>query len=405
MTSPKRLLLDLTPLDTPSGPRGIGRYIRELAIGLSELPEDELAGIEILGLTSLSWTGGYQVTRDIAAFRGGAQAAAPTETEFYHWAYRQRIALWRAAKRVGADAVHICDPHATPLFLGLAGCKKIVTCHDLVPTKFPDRYFGVRDGGAFVGKRIERRRYQSADLVVAISDATRDDAISLLGVPPRRIVRVYNGIDVSWWSRPPGLSAGATLDRFHLAGRPFVLYVGGSDWRKNPEGMMSGLVRARQRGLDLVLAWAGHLQTEHIEAVEKQARRFGVSEAVERLGYVSDDELAVLYRAARAHLLVSRCEGFGLTVVEAMASSCPVVTTHAGSLAEVAGDAALLVDAEDEVAIADALVRVCREPDVRAELIRRGLERAPLFSRAAQARAMARTYRAFFNLGGEARSS
>src|SRR5882724_3211502 len=182
--APKRLLFDLTPLDTPSGPRGIGRYIRELAIGLSELPPGELGGIEIVGLTSLTWAGGYALTHDLGSYQGGERSKAPTEAGFYEWAWRQRVALWRAAQRLGAAAVHTCDPHATPLFLGLAGCKRIVTCHDLVPTRFPDRYFGAKDGGAYIGKRIERRRYLGADLVVAVSDATRDDVVALLGVPP-----------------------------------------------------------------------------------------------------------------------------------------------------------------------------------------------------------------------------
>jgi glycosyltransferase involved in cell wall biosynthesis len=397
VSAPRRILLDLTPLDTPSGPRGIGRYIRELALGLSELPPEELRGIEIVGLTSLDWKGGHAITRDLAAYRGGPRSAAPTENDFYHWAYRQRLLLWRAAKQVGAHAVHICDPHATPLFFAWSGCRKIVTCHDLVPTKFPEHYFGVRDGGAFVGKRIERRRYRSADLVVAISDATRDDVVGLLGVPAERVVRVHNGVDVAFWSAPPPADGGATLDRFRLRGQDFVLYVGGSDWRKNTAGMMAALARARAAGVDLKLAWAGHLQGGHVEGVEAEARRFGVLSAVERLGYVTDDELRVLYRAARAHLLVSRCEGFGLTVVEAMAAECPVVTTNGGSLAEVAGGAALLVDPEDPSAIGDALVRVCREPALVADLVRRGRDRAPSFSRAAQARAMARVYREFLS--------
>ncbi|HMJ56474.1 MAG TPA: glycosyltransferase family 1 protein [Polyangiaceae bacterium] len=399
MPRPLRILFDLTPLDTPSGPRGIGRYIRELALGLSELPPEELKGVEIIGLTSLAWTGACETTRNIASYRGGARSVAPTETDFYHWAYRQRLALWRAAKQLGADAVHICDPHATPLFFGLSGCRKIVTCHDLVPTKFPEHYFGVRDGGALVGKRIERRRYRSADLVVAISDATREDVISLLGVPKALVVRVYNGVDVAWWAAPPTVDVEATLDRFRLRGRDYVLYVGGSDWRKNTPGMMSALARARAAGLDLRLAWAGHLQAGHIEGVEGEARRFGVLEAVDRLGYVSDDELRVLYRASRAHLLVSRCEGFGLTVVEAMAAGCPVVTTNGGALAEVAGDAALQVDPEDPAAIGDALLRLCREPELAADLVRRGRERAPMFSRGAQARAMARVYRGLLSAG------
>ena len=397
MIASRKLLLDLTPLDTPSGPRGIGRYIRELAQGLALLPKEELGGIELVGLTSITWTGGYQVTDDVGSYRGGARSAAPTETDFYEWAWRQRLALWRAVQRIGAAAVHTCDPHATPLFLGLAGCKRIVTCHDLVPTRFPDRYFGAKDGGAYIGKRIERRRYLGADLVVAVSDATRDDVVTLLGVPPERIRRVHEGIDVDWWASPRDQAIGPTLERLGLGGRAFVLYVGGSDWRKNVEGMMAGLAHARSRGCDLELVWAGHLQPGHVASVETIAERFGVSPFLRRLGYVTDDDLAALYRAARAHLLVSRCEGFGLTVVEAMASGCPVITTDGGSLGEVAGDAALKVDPENAGAIGDALVRISSDAVLRADLARRGRERAPIFSRAAQARAMARVYREFMS--------
>jgi glycosyltransferase involved in cell wall biosynthesis len=397
MGTTQRLVLDLTPLDTPSGPRGIGRYIRELAKGLAALPKEELEGIELVALTSLTWTGGYEVTNDVASYSGGKRSAAPTEANFYEWAWRQRLALWRAVRRIGADAVHICDPHATPLFLQFSGCRRIVTCHDLVPTRFPDRYFGAKDGGAYLGKRIERRRYLGADLVVAVSDATRSDAVSLLGVPPARIRTVHEGIDIDWWAASRDQTIRPTLERFGLLDKPFVLYVGGSDWRKNVEGMMAGLAVARTRGTELDLVWAGHLSPGHVEMVEAAANRFGVSPFLRRLGYVPDDDLASLYRAARAHLLVSRCEGFGLTVVEAMASGCPVITTSGGSLAEVAGDAALKVDPDDHDAIGESLVRVSSDENLRADLARRGRERASLFSRSAQARAMARVYRDFMS--------
>ena len=255
----------------------------------------------------------------------------------------------------------------------------------------------LRDGGPIVGRWIERRRYQNADLVMAVSDATRDDARTLLGVRDERLVRVYNGVDVERWASPPREDRVATLDRHGLAERPFVLYVGGPDWHKNIEGLMAGVAEARGRGVGVDLAWAGRLTVDHRARVEGLAREAGIASAVRYLGFVPDDELAVLYRAAVAHVLVSRCEGFGLTVVEAMASGCPVVTTTCGSLGEVAGDAALLVEPDDHAAIGASIVRLYREPILRDVLVERGRRRAPTFSRTAHALAVARVYRAFLD--------
>jgi glycosyltransferase involved in cell wall biosynthesis len=395
MRKKPKLLFDLTPLDTPSGPRGIGRHIRELARGLSELPSEELDGIDLVGLTSLGWDGSYETTTDIGSF-DGTMSHPPTERDFYIWAYRQRVALWMAAKRIGATAVHVLDPHATPLLLRTVGIKKIVTCHDLVPTRLPDHYFGLGDGGKTGGKLIERRRYRSADLVIAVSDATKHDVCSLLGISPERVVRVYGGLDLASWSSavPPG-EVESTLERYGLSGRRFALYVGGADWRKNVEGMLGGIMRAKALGVEIDLVWAGHLAPDHVAAVESAARAAGVLGSLRRLGYVPDPDLAVLYRSAVAHILVSRLEGFGLTIVEAMASGCPVVTTKAGSLAEVAGDAALVVDPEDHAAIGTALARLAQEPKLRAECISRGRERASRFSRRAFAKETAGVYRRF----------
>jgi glycosyltransferase involved in cell wall biosynthesis len=388
-----KLLLDLTPLATPGGARGIGRYIRELARGLGELAP--LQDIDLVGLTSLSWNGDFSVTTDFEAFLDASGTELLSESDYYHWAYRQRFVLWLAAKRLGATAVHITDPHGTPRLLGLAGVKRIVTCHDLVPTRFPDHYFGARDGGAAIGRFIERRRYQSADLVIAVSDATKHDVRSLLGVPDHRVVRVYGGIDLDRWTAEPVAEARATLSRLGLWQKAFALYVGGSDWRKNVEGMMGAIARVRALGLDLQLVWVGHLEPHHLTRVGAVAQEAGVLEFVKFLGYVPDGDLSVLYRAAVAHLLVSRLEGFGLTVVEAMASGCPVVTTQAGSLAEIAGDAALAVDPEDCSSIAAALERLMREPDLRADLVARGKANAPKYSRRELAVATAEVYRRF----------
>jgi glycosyltransferase involved in cell wall biosynthesis len=310
----------------------------------------------------------------------------------------RRFALFRAARSTGADAVHLGDPHATPLLMGLTQCRRIVTCHDAIPMHFPRRYMGWRDGGPLVGAAIERRRYRTADLVVAISDATLNDVLTIHGVPRERVVRVYNGVDVERWASKPALDEEQTLAEFGLRKHSFALFVGGYHWHKNVEGMMAGIALARQRGVEISLVWAGPLsesQTEHIRAVASQA---GAADALHLIGYVSDDQVAVLYRCAVAHLLLSRFEGFGLTIIEAMASGCPVMTTQAGSLAEIAGDAAITVDPEDHAAVGNGLARLVADAALRADLSERGQSRAPRFSLAVQAREMARVYREFLQV-------
>jgi glycosyltransferase involved in cell wall biosynthesis len=393
----KTLLFDLTSLDTPSRRRGTGRYVHELALGLARLPQSALAGIRLLGLTHLDARGRFRVTEDVGSFAGSDEGALPSQADHYRWAYARRFALFRAVRAIGADAVHLGDPNATPLLMSRTRCLRIVTCHDTIPMHFPKRYFGKHDGGPVVGAAIERRRYASADLVVAISDATKRDVCALLGVPERRVTRVYNGVDVARWATPPSIDAGATLHRLGLANRRFVLYVGGLHWHKNVEGMMAGIARAALAGEELHLVWAGHLTPEQAVLVRGEAAHAGVERVFHEVGFVTDEELGVLYRAAVAHLLVSRVEGFGLTVVEAMAAGCPVVTTASGSLAEVAGDAAVTVNPEDHRAIGDALVRVARDASLRAALVDRGRAQAARFTLDAQARAMADVYRHFLD--------
>lgn len=386
-------LLDLSVLSTATRTRGIGRYVADLGRGLSSLARGS-DDLRVLGLERLYWSGRADVTEDI----GGAieRLTQNTARRDAHktWAYRTRVALSRATRALQPDLLHSGHPNATPL--GQFPCPRVVTCHDLIPLRFPDKYLDLGDGYRPGRERLDHRRYHSADHVIAVSQTTADDLMTMLGVPGDRITVVHNGVDLSRWSPEPGEHDAPVRVGHALHDRSYVLYVGGADWRKNHEGMLAGVSRARRLApeLDIVLAWAARLARDERREVERTARRLGARGALLLLGYVPDAELAALYRGAAAQLFVSRAEGFGYPVVEAMAAGCPVITSNLSSTAEIAGDAALLVDPEDPEAIAAAVVELASSASKRRDLSRRGAVRASGFSLERMAEGTLEVYRA-----------
>jgi len=385
------VVLDLTALDTDSRLRGFGRYVLTLARGLAALPESERAGLRLVGLTQLGWDGSYRVTERLDSWSGEADVKQDPGKQHLAWAYRRRVAIARALRGLDADLVHLPTPDSTPLGMWATHCKKLVTCHDLIDFRLPDQYFKWFKGGPVFGPMIHRRRYHSADHVLAISEETKKDLQRFLQVEPAKITRVYNSIDHAKW-KPTGEGDDEVVAKYGLSGA-FLIYVGDVDWRKNVEGMAGGIAHAREQGADVTIAFAGRLSDEKRERVLGHFRNAGVEQHVRLLDYVPDGDLAALYRSSLAHLFVSRDEGFGLTVVEAMACGAPVITTRSGSLGEVAGDDALLVDPEDHAAIGAAIVLLNLDPSLRADLARRGLARAAQFTSERQARETLAIYR------------
>jgi glycosyltransferase involved in cell wall biosynthesis len=125
--------------------------------------------------------------------------------------------------------------------------------------------------------------------------------------------------------------------------------------------------------------------------VRRQIEESGVGAHVKMLGFVADEELPTLYRAARAHLFLSRIEGFGLTVVEAMLAGCPVIAARGSGCDEMLGDAGEIVDPDDVDGAARAIVRLADE-SLRARLVARGRERGARYSRIAMARGYVESY-------------
>lgn len=349
-----------------SAPGGIGTYVREL------VPELAAAGT------------------DLTLFRSEWPAPGPDWLEAYRPAVvpgriRTLYPRWDLTGRPplpaslgGHSVVHATNHAAVPPVR--KGQALVVTVHDLAferfPELFPRRWRWLYGAGS-------RAAAARAHAILVPSRATGDDLERRGDVDPARVHVTPLAASLATGAADPA----PTLARLGIP-RPYLLSVGTLEPRKN----LARLVRAYRRAgapYALVLAGPAGWRSEDLER-EVAAGGPGV---VVRTGALDPADLDAVYRGADALAYPSLYEGFGLPVVEAMARGVAVVASNASSIPEVAGDAALLVDPEDEGALADALARVLGDPELRADLGRRGREQAARFSWAATARATLAAYR------------
>jgi len=223
--------------------------------------------------------------------------------------------------------------------------------------------------------------------IVTLSGSSARDITRLLRVPPRKIA-VVPAAPRDLFRTPP--DAGAVA-RIRARYGQFFLSVGVLAPQKNLARVIEAFARLDESGATLVLA--GHPAGDYAETVLRPlAHELGVAERVVFAGATSDEELRALYHAALALVYPSLGEGFGLPIIEAMACDCPVITSTISSMPEVAGDAALLVDPRNDMAIAAALRSLLRDPALRERLIVRGHTRAALFTWDEAARGTLRCY-------------
>lgn len=264
----------------------------------------------------------------------------------------------------------------------------VLTVHDLTLLRHPE--LGTPALRRTVG--AVARHAAEARLVIADSRATADDLIALCGVPAARIRVVPLGVAAAFQPLPRDAARAHVARRFGLDA-PYLLHVGTLEPRKNLPRLIAacaGLWRGGALTQRLVLAGADGWGTA---AVARAIAAAGTAARVTRLGRVDAADLPALYAAADALVFPSLYEGFGLPVLEAMACATPVLTSRAGALPEVAGDAALLVDPGDHAALADAVRRIAGDRDLRARLAAAGPPRAAAFTWARTAQETLAVYR------------
>lgn len=267
--------------------------------------------------------------------------------------------------------------HSVQLSLpALRSCAAVVTVHDLAPLRWPADY--LRTPWAKAGHRWQYALASRADAIIAPSLATKEDVVARLRVPAERIHVIPEAVD-SDFAPPPAAEARAAVAARFGADR-YVLYVGQFDPRKNLDALLGAFARAAERDPGLRLVIVGQLGklASFLEAALLRAP--GARDRVVVTGFVDDRMLAALYAGAECLLHASLLEGFGLTPLESLAAGTPVVAYRAGAVAEVVGDAGLLVDEGDRDALGDALVTYLGDAGLAGSLRAKAKARAAMFS-------------------------
>ena len=230
----------------------------------------------------------------------------------------------------------------------------------------------------------ERRRLfaaavRCAEHICTISEFSRKTIIEKLSVPPEKITAIPLAAEPIFQPQPRPEDSDV-LRRYHLESNGFLLFPGHTWWHKNHKTAIAALkVLKSKHGVALPLVCTGGPREAH-GSLCRQIDEEGLQSQVLFLGYCPREDMPALYRHAACLVFPSLFEGFGMPVLEAMASGCPVVCSNTTSLPEVAGDAALLVAPQDPEGLADAIRLVLVEGKLRDELRQRGLARARLFS-------------------------
>jgi glycosyltransferase involved in cell wall biosynthesis len=214
--------------------------------------------------------------------------------------------------------------------------------------------------------------------IVAVSEVTREHLVEFLRVPPDRIATVYTGVNDEFRTRLNGDTFAAVRQRHKLPER-YVLYAGAVYPPKNFRRLVQAYAKVGpELGISLVIAGGTNRFLSEDELQEPQ--RLGLGDWVKWAGWIDSSTLVAFYQMAEALLLPSLFESFGMPIVEAMASGCPVITSNVYGSKEISGGAALLVDPMSVDSIADGIRRVLTQQQLRQELIDKGRERAQLFT-------------------------
>lgn len=304
--------------------------------------------------------------------------------------------FWRYPRMVrqqGADIFHIiepCDAHVV-YWLQKMGKPTVITCHDLINFFYRDNLQGSVQL-PFISRSawlyaVKGMKY--ADRIIAVSSATAKDTTQILNIEPERITVIPNAVEPIFQLLPPEQSE-SFRKKQEISPETFcLLNVGGNHPRKNISTILEAVTILKQLGLVIEFWKAGaDFTSEQKEFIQTQ----GIENCVRYLGKPDKSTLVQIYNAADILVAPSLYEGFGITILEAMACGTPVITSNVSAMPEVAGSAGYLVNPRDCQEIVAAVLRLHDDSIYYQELVEQGLARVKLFTWEKTAERVAEVY-------------
>lgn len=270
------------------------------------------------------------------------------------------------------DLVH--DPYGIGPLSFKMPFKKVITIHDLTPILFSNTFNSTT---VLLHKLLLPRTLRTADKIITDSNSTKKDLINYFKIPEGKIRVILLAADEKF--KPLNNKEIREAKQKYSLNFPFILYVGTLEPRKNIPSLIKAFYKLKKKNLQYKLVIAGKKGWKYKEIFET-IDKLNLQNDVVFTGYVSDEGLPALYNAADLFVYPSIYEGFGLPPLEAMACGTPVITSNTSSLPEVVGDAGIMVDPYDVDGLADAMHEVLADGGLRANMIKKGLERAKMFS-------------------------
>ena len=252
--------------------------------------------------------------------------------------------------------------------------KTVVTIHDLAFEHFPEFFHPLE---TLRLNKLVRWTARKADHVLTVSEFSAADISRRYNLPPDKITVAYQSPSAEFRPRDKQQCLDHLVRTYDIR-PPFILYVGRIQARKNLPRLVEAYARLKKDGLAATLVFVGR-QDWQAEQLRVKIKALGLESFVKFTGFVPFEDVPLFYNAAELFVFPSLFEGFGLPVMESMASGIPTITSYGSALEEVAGDAALLVDPCDTASIASALEKVLSDRNLRERLVSRGLQRAGRF--------------------------